>query len=254
MPQPEPPTDDVVELACGLTLDGQVVRTARVRELTGADEEAISRAALSSAPEAFVSTLLERGTAFIGDRPATQDLLNQLVVGDRDILLLGIRKATYGDKLTYELTCQGCKQKLGVTVGLEEIPITKSPEPGVTEFVVSLRRGVTAQVRMIRGKDQNEVVAATRDKDLTVAEADTLLLARTVISLTGPTGNVRPVAGHPTAESAMREMGLADRAAILDELRTRRVGPDEEGVPITCAGCGHEQKVQVTLAALFRWN
>ncbi|MFI6512977.1 hypothetical protein ACIBCT_35710 [Streptosporangium sp. NPDC050855] len=254
LPQPDVPTDDVVELACGLTLDGQVITLARVRELTGADEEAISRAALSSAPEAFLTTLLERGTVAIGDRPATPDLLGQLVVGDRDMLLLGIRRATYGESIDYELTCGGCGQKLGATVGLDEIPITKSPVPGATEFEVTLKRGVVARVRLTRGVDQNAVVHAARAGNLTIAEADTLLLARTVISLRGPSGATRPVAGQMDAEVAMRDLGLADRATLLEELRKRRVGPDEDGVPITCASCAHEQKVQVTLSALFRWN
>jgi len=251
MPVIQPPGDDVVYLPCGLTHQGTLITTARVRELTGADEEAISRAATSSATEAFVTTLLSCGVTHLGDFPATRELLEELVVGDRDELLIGIRRATYGDQIDYEMTCPQCKTRHAVRVGLDEIPRKKAETPGKTEFEVPLRKGRTAVVRMIRGSDQSAIVRATRERGLTAAQADTMLLARTVIYIRDPDGTLHAVR---EVESMVREnMGMADRAAILKALAEHRVGPTEDGVPVPCSSCGNEMRAQVSVDVLFRW-
>src|ERR1700722_14037906 len=111
-PQPVPPTSDLVELPGGLDNGTDVIRTVRFKELTGADEEALARASVSLYPFHFVNTLIECGVVNLGDEPKSRnkELLKQILVGDRDAIILGIRRATYGDEI--ELTnwvCPNCK-------------------------------------------------------------------------------------------------------------------------------------------------
>lgn len=251
-PQITTPEDDVVQLPCGLVFKGEIIRTARVRELTGADEEKIARASLSSRQDAFIETLLECGVTHVGSRAATEDsLLDRLVVGDRDTLLIGIRRATYGNDVEYDrYRCSGCQVDFRVRVGLDEIPIKRAENPGQIEFDVNLRKGAVARVRMVRGIDQAELLKANSGGSMTVSELNTVLFSRVVININDPVKGQRAVMGN------MREvrdlMSMADRAAILKALAENRYGPTGKGVPVNCPSCGADQEVVVGIDDMFR--
>src|ERR1017187_2024595 len=107
-----PPPSDLVTLPGGLWKNGKVVKQAVVRELTGEHEEQLSRASQSANPFHFVDTLLRCGVRTIGDYPEdqTEALLKDLLVGDREHLILEIRRATYGDELEVDKwECPNCK-------------------------------------------------------------------------------------------------------------------------------------------------
>ena len=88
------PSDNVVTLPGGyINATGEVITEAEVRELNGRDEEEISKA--SSLGKVLLA-ILKRGTVRVGDEQVTEDLLDRLLSGDRDMLLLGIFKATFG--------------------------------------------------------------------------------------------------------------------------------------------------------------
>ena len=90
------PSASEVDLPGGyLNFDGKLITTAEVRELTGADEEAIAKAG-STAKSLHV--LLERGLVKLGDKEATKDDIDLLLSGDRDAILrqwnFSMRQAT----------------------------------------------------------------------------------------------------------------------------------------------------------------
>ena len=96
-PEITSPSDTTVDLPGGyLTATGEVIRTAEVRELTGKDEEIISKT--DNLGKALM-TILQRGTVKVGDLPADEKLLDELLIGDRDSLLLGILKSTFGSSI-----------------------------------------------------------------------------------------------------------------------------------------------------------
>src|SRR5580698_8724844 len=102
-PEAEMPPDTLVHLPGGLVRGAQVIRAAEVRELTGEHEEALARAARAQPGSVvhFLNTLLECGVVRFGseDPSQTQAFLRDTLVGDRDQLLIGIRRATYGDDI-----------------------------------------------------------------------------------------------------------------------------------------------------------
>jgi hypothetical protein len=85
------PSETLVDLPGGLIFNGEVIKTAEVRELNGRDEEAIGRQGASAR---IWNTILTRAVVSIGNLPASEDLLDKMLVGDRDALLLGIFRAT----------------------------------------------------------------------------------------------------------------------------------------------------------------
>jgi len=248
MEQPQP---DEVELPCGLMVDGQLVRTARVKELTGAVEEQMARAQMSNNPERMFNVLLLGGLVDIGGHKPDEALVERMVLGDREAIMLGIRKVTYGPEIEYEeYTCEQCRAKFELTISIDEIPVVRAENPGNLEFFVELKHGRRARVRHVTGADHLAIMALERQEKLTPAERDTAWLARCVLALIDPQGNERLVHGN---KQAMRDLGLADRAKILDELTNKRPGPRLNEVKVTCPDCGHTSDFIVAINALFRY-
>lgn len=248
-PEIDVPPEGVVNLPGGLVVNGQVVREVEVQELTGAHEEALARAKLSNNPARFVSTLLQCGVVSLGGHEATRELLLQLLVGDRDALLLGIRRATYGDEIELEdSNCPFCGEGFGLTITLDDIPTVELADPHMDAvFTIDLRRDRKARVRLAVGADQEAVMA---NPDLSMAERNTVLLSRCVVTLTGADGSERSVTAQP---SLVRDgLSIPDRSKILEELRKRQPGPRLEQITFTHEICGREVPLPLEVGTLFR--
>ena len=219
--------------------DGSLVKYAEVRELTGSDEEAISRA--GSIGRVLVA-MLQRGIVSIGDQPVKKEDLDSLLSGDRDTILLGIRKVTFGDSIDYNLTCPSCSTELDVTVDLnKDIPYKNLEDPinerGFTyksktkgDIVISLPNGMT-QKKLLENNDK------------TRAELNTILLAGCVDSVDGKVS---------LGASTVLGLGMADREAIIAEIVDRNPGPRLGEVKTTCEACGEDIPMPLSLADLFR--
>lgn len=219
-----------------ITPTGEVVREATVRELTGKDEEAVSRA--ESVGKALL-TILSRGTVSIGTEPATEELLDSLLVADRETLLLGIYKATFGSII--ELTAWFSGEAKLVEVDLdEEIPIKKLDDPiADREFVVS-HRNREFLVTLPTGIVQKDML---RNSDKTVSELGTMLLENTVIQIDGD---------RVYRKEQVRDLGLSYRAKITAELSSRNPGPQFAPIKVTDPESGVEAVIPISLGTLFR--
>src|ERR1700691_74906 len=160
MPEADPPSPTLVSLPGGLLAkDGEIISTAEVRELTGEDEEDLARAAQAKPGNIFhyMNTLLECGVKRFGteDPRRTKTLLKNALVGDRDALIMGIRRATYGEDVDIEQwTCPSCGQKSDLTIPLEDVPVKEITREQLAPFTVDLRNGRSAEVRLATGADQ----------------------------------------------------------------------------------------------------
>ncbi|MDP9870322.1 MULTISPECIES: hypothetical protein [Streptosporangium] len=246
------PAPDTITLPVPVVFNGVLVRTGRVRELTGYDEEELARAANSGIPERMPETLLQRGVVALGDtKPSPADLEN-LPVGVRDALLLAIRTATYGSEIHFEkLRCQRCSKDFELRYDLDDVPTTSLDETVPAVVSVALRRGGRAQARFATGADTKAILAAIRDRQINRAEQDTILLARTLTSLTDAHGaGIRLPNGE--ALDIARSMSMPDRSAILRALEDQRPGPRQEDATVTCPECEQETEVPLSLDVLFR--
>jgi hypothetical protein len=252
-PEPEPPSDTLVQLPGGLVRGPNVIKTAEVRELTGEHEEALARAARAQPGSVvhFLNTLLECGTVRFGaeDPSQTTSLLRDTLVGDRDALLIGIRRATYGDDIELEdWQCPECKNRADLTIPLADIPVHKlaHPDKQIT-FDVPLRRGRTAEVRLANGADQTAVFAIGEQ---TVAERDSILLGRCLLAIRDKDGTRHITTG--TEGAIARKLALPDRHAVLRELTERQPGPKFNEVKFTHQDCAKEVGLALGLPDLFR--
>jgi hypothetical protein len=242
---PMPPSGHV-RLAGGLVQEDRVVYDVDVRELTGEHEETIARARRSPSLTRFVSTLLECGTEKIGGEPATRAELKKMLIGDRDLLLLEIRRSTYGDEIAFEgVICPGCGESSNITFTLDMIPISRLDKSEDRQFKVKLRKGDIAVVNLPTGEDQEH---ALDNPDLTGAEQDTLVLQRCVLTITDSNGLQTIVPAKP---SSILNMGIPDRRTILNEIAKRQPGPRYDEVSFTHEACGKEIPVRLGLGDLF---
>lgn len=243
------PADDLVTLPGGLIRKDSLIRTVQVKELTGEDEEALARASQSMNPFVFLDRLLKCGVIKIGNEPSaeTEKLLSQMLIGDREALILGIRKATYGDIIQVPgWLCTNCGAKADLEMEVSDIPIENMSDPmNETTFKINMRKGGFALVRLATGADQ---IATFEKPELTQAQRETILLSRCVISITEPSGLERSVAGYP---SLTLSMSVPDRHAILSALRDRQPGPRYDQIKYNCNSCSENVFVTVTIGNLF---
>lgn len=233
------PQSPEVELPAGyINSSGGLVTTALIRELNGSDEEAISAAKDSGTA---LMTILSRGVVRLGDEKVTPDMLNSLLIGDRDTLLLAIYRLTFSNTALYEIDCLSCGTHIVESVDLSnEVEIRKLENPiSDRTFEIDTRQG-KAVIALPNGITQKRLLEATKS---TTAENLTIILSGCIVSING-----NPSMGVSTALN----LGIADRSNILTEIYNRTPGPRLGEVTKDCKACGAEHLAPLSLAALFR--
>lgn len=244
-PAPEPPKikaplDVVVDLPGGyISPDGEVYRTAEVKELTGKDEEAIVKA--SSLPKAM-TIALSRGTVKVGEIKATEEVLDKILSADRDAIMLGIYRATFGEQAEIGAWCAGCNEGKIVSVDInKDIEIVRLNDPLEDRRFKVQGRKSEYTVILPEGKAQRELANSA---DKTSSELDTVLLEYCVVEIDG-----KPILGR----AQIQNIGLADRRTLLEEIIKRNPGPKFEDLSTTCPECGGKVVVPINLGTLFRF-
>lgn len=235
---------DTVQLPGGfIDSDGVLHTECRIREINGADEEAMARELLSPTVNVprVVELLLKRCVLSVGlIDPLPPQMLQKLLTGDRAALMLAVRMLTFGtDWEVPDFPCRLCGQTFGTIVELDSIPMKKLDNPMVQEVEVELRNGHIANVALLTGAVQLEMVG-TGNK--TGPEEITIAIDRCIRRLDGA-----PVAGH-----VAQKMSMADRRKIVQAMADAQPGPQMEEVGVTCTECGREANYTVSLVDLFR--
>lgn len=238
---PAPP-DLEVELPAGfIDAAGNLLKKAQVRELNGEDEEALARGGNSSSYVRYLHTVLSRAVVRLGEQEPDYAMLQGLLMGDRVMLLLAIRRVTYGEDVEYKLTCPKCDEDFDVVVELDkDVKIREMEDPYKRTHDVPLRKG-KATIRFINGADQE---AAFGDGKRTVAEQNTVILSRCVTHLDG-----QPVVG----DTPIRQMGLQDRSTLMRFLADNQPGPLLGEVSVPCSSCGEISPLGMSIEDLFRY-
>ena len=232
------PSNSDVKLPGGFIKNGELITTAEVRELNGADEEAIARAGSTGRS---LQVLLQRGLARLGLSEVTKEDLDTLLSGDRDAILLGVRCVTFGENVDLNVMCPNCNDEHTTTVNLvDDVPVRTLKDPvSDRAWYVETKAGM-AEVALPNGIVQRKLM---ENIDKTSAEINTLLLSGCIVSLNGS-----PSLGASTALS----LGMADRSKILDSILERNPGPRLGEVKKACKACGEDIPLPLSLVDLFR--
>jgi hypothetical protein len=148
--------DQVVTLPGGLIeSDGRRLDTATLRPLTGFEEEWL--AAHPGVPSAVaVTQLLGSCVVRLGDEPGSPDRMRQLLVGDRDYLMLQLRRLTLGEAISAVMDCPACGARMDVDFSIGSIPIEGEPQTSPSFEVAIGERAF--RVRLPTGADQEAVL------------------------------------------------------------------------------------------------
>lgn len=252
MPVAELPPDDLVKLPGGYIHKGEVIRHAVVRELDGEDEEALAKALQGGNLYHLLDTMISRGMVKLGNlsHEDSQAAVPNLLVGDRDELLIGVRRATYGDTVeVFGWTCPECGgvvDKIEFSL-IEDVERVKLADPlKDIEFEVKLNRGAKAKVRLATGAVQ----LAVWEKDgLLGPQRDDIMLSKSVQSYTDRQGQEHVIALWP---QMVRKMSAPDRRKIIRELAERQPGPRYNDVRFTHDECHKEVALALGITDLFR--
>jgi hypothetical protein len=237
-PQISNPKSLLVDLLRGLYDDSSLEWQTRatVRELTGADEEALAAYDMRNEVtySEYMTHLLRRAVVSIGsvNIEGNPEVVDNLIIGDRDLLFLGIIKATYGRYREFEVTCRQCKGKNDITVDLDEDFKVKDNEKDLhSPLIVKLRDGSFVELNYPTGADSQHV----SKKAKTTAEQNTLMLARCVINND---------MSRSQNEAWAKGLNMADRNKLVKALLSAQPGPRMEEVETQCAHCS----AKITLA------
>src|SRR5207249_311314 len=154
----------------------------------GEDEEYLARLSRDISVPKRITEMLGRCLVSLGGRTLQLGEIDSLLIGDRDLLMLALRRATYGDEMAVTVTCPFCTvdwnkpKTFDVAVELDkDIPHKAMEDKKQRIFPVKLRRG-TAEVRLVTGGDQ---VYALGDGNRNLPQINTALLERCVRTLDG---------------------------------------------------------------------
>ena len=105
-----------------------------------------------------------RGDASAGRVPGDRweaglaGLARRLLVGDRDHLMLRLRRLTLGDVVAAVLTCPSCRARMDLTIDLAEAPVEGPPQMQEWQRLELPDRKQAVRFRLPTGADQEAVV------------------------------------------------------------------------------------------------
>jgi len=234
-----PPLSNEVKLPGGfIDSNGLLIKTAQVRELTGADEEVL---AASSSSTRALNIVLQRGLVRLGDVAPTAQDLDNLLAGDRDAILLGIRRVTFGETVTFNVTCPVCATSQEPEINLNTDVVNKELTDPNSEKIFTVNvRGKEVTLALPNGVTSKRLMEL---ENASMAELVTAILTGCIMAIDG-----EPSMGVITA----RSLGITDRERLVAEIYDRAPGPRLGEVSKACEACGTEIPLPLSLADLFR--
>ena len=242
-----PPDGSARLLAGFVDPSGNRFLTCTLRELRGRDEEAMARAMANSDLTRYVDTILRAGVVTVGDVEKASDVevaLDSLCLGDRDALLLQIRRLSFGDTQRLSTACPYCEHKFDVDYSYStDVPMKQyelEPKDQRTHQI-DLPSGAVCEVRLIDGKAQKSVYTTENLKKVG-EELNTMLLKACLRSIDGQ---------QPTTARVL-DMTSRDRKHLLNWLVENQPGPQYQDVKQECPECAREFPLVVDVRTMFR--
>lgn len=221
---------------------GDLENIAVVRELTGEDEEYLASvdAKEDLSYGDYLNSLLQRAVVSIGSMQVSNNphIIDDLIIGDRDLLFLGVIRATYGRGREIQLNCGNCGGGNDVTIDLDEDFKIDNDSVDVSKpLVVQLKNGQTFHFNYPTTGDSR--YAAKKGK--TTAEQNTYIISRCLIS----------DMDRESREKWAKKLNLVDRKKIVKTINQAQPGPRMEEVKTQCSHCDEELTVVLDWVSLL---
>jgi hypothetical protein len=252
--RPEERPDEGLFVLPGGYLDerGELHREVRLAALTGHDEESLAHAAPSAAAATAVTALLARCVARVGSIERVEEaLIRDLLVCDRDYLVLRLRSLAFGPRIDAVLDCSNpeCGERMDVRFSLDELEFERRDVRSrffttqLSSPITVERDGAREETRLVEfrlptGADQEELAEVFRADE---ERALRLLLARTV----------KRVGAFTDVDEALIA-GLPSEACGEVARQMRRLSPQVEiEIEGACPECGTLCSTRFDIAGFF---
>lgn len=230
---------DVPLLAGYVDKNGVLHDTFTFREMTGKDEEAISKSDVRQNGAKMVNILVERCVSAIGTITKKEmgaqwgSFVRELLGGDIDYMAFKIRELSKGTEVEFNHKCPSCGSKLTTTVETSEFNIKPFMKQSAISFTLAKgyrdtkgelhKEGV---IRLPNGIDR-ELVTPTMAKN--PSTGTTMLLTR-LVSFND---------GTPVTQNGIADLSLRDRDILEKIIKENTFGVDTV-LDITCSSCGYD--------------
>jgi hypothetical protein len=223
---------------------------AKIASLSGKEEEMLAIGQRSNAAS-LVTSILGRCIHQIGSiSPVTEKVARNLLIADRQYLLLKLREATFGERVQATIVCtnQECANRMDIDFSINDVPVTESTEKGpVYEMKLSPeaapldatgRAYTQVSFRLPNGEDQ-ELITPVLARD--EARASQMLLERCVQKI--------------GANGLLDEVGISQLSPLARMEIERQMEAIAPQIELTmegeCPECGHEFAVPFDLERFF---
>lgn len=224
-----------------------------------ADREALEIRAMTAREEDILTSraLLKKGTAItelirscVVDKSVN---VSDLLVGDRNALMVAVRITGYGAEYPVDLDCPECETKTQHTFDLGQLPIRRLDIDPVVEgsnlFEFALPvSGKAVRFKFLTGRDEDDMAAmAEKQKKHALGnEAPvTTGLQYAIVSVDGVTDRAK-------IANFIKSMPARDSRALRTYIKD-----NEPGIvmrqDVACDKCGHSEEVDMPLGVNFFW-
>jgi len=219
-----------------------------IRSMTARDEDILASRALIQ-QGIVITTLLE--SCLVEKDIDVRDML----IGDRNALMVSVRITGYGTSYNAEVNCPECGKKSSQNFDLSNLEIKRLTLDPVRqgENVFSFKLPVTGKevhFRFLRGADEEEMnlTAERRRKMMPDAKIDSLVTSRLeqlIVSIEG-------VSDRNKINAFVKDMPALDSRKLRTFIENHEPGIDMS-VWMSCAQCNQESRVSLPIGAGFFW-
>lgn len=232
---------------------GMLHRQVTLRKMTGKEEALLAEPALRSNGGRLISALLANCVTHIEAMAQIEpEVMRRMFSGDRNFLLLELRRLTFGDDMEASYRCPHCQ---GVTTLLEDlsnIPVRVVEDEGIPVIAVTLTDGYRDlddnwQYEFVFGLptgEDEEVASGRRDSNPT-RQRDALL-ARCLKQV----GNLDQRRIQAMGIRILADLSMPDRRQIQKAVDATTPGPDLTR-QVNCDRCGEEYLTTLDMSHFF---
>jgi hypothetical protein len=177
----------------------------------------------------------------------------QLILTDRFSLLLAIRTKTFGPVYEYEYRCGGCGDQVKSVVNIVEDLDERTPTDDFEEpFAVLLPdSGKTVRLRLLRGIDEDQIVANARRIQMQSNDPDDpSYLIRVAMQLVSVDEEEEPYKPLPFRQRFIENLSAGDLIALEDAVNDVEPGIDTRVYP-ACPRCEYVSEISMPFVAEF---
>lgn len=183
--------------------------------------------------------------------------IEDLLVGDKNALIVAARISGYGPEYEVSVTCPACEAKAKHMFDLEQLR-NKHPED-LSEIGVQMTESGTfkaslfktkaeVEFRLLTGKDEASIISEInmkKGKNVQIEDNSTSQLKRIIVSVNG-------VADRNQIARFVENMPAIDSRQLRGMLR--KINPEVDmSQEFICGSCGHEEEVEVPFTVEFFW-